>query len=82
MRDLMYRGPDSAEGAHLLDSRVIHDLFSTGDNKEGVASFLEKRSAVFKGTMGRDAPGAWPWWERVDTRGEPKAVASVKESKL
>jgi enoyl-CoA hydratase/carnithine racemase len=23
MRDLMYRGPDSAEGAHLLDSRVI-----------------------------------------------------------
>lgn len=26
MRDLMYRGPDSAEAAHLLDSKVIYSV--------------------------------------------------------
>lgn len=79
MRDLMYRGPDSAEAAHLLDSKVIFDLFRGGDNKEGVAAFLEKRNVDFKGTMGKDAPEAWPWWEFVDTRNRAKAA---KDSKL
>ena len=43
MRDLMYRGPSSAEGTHLLDSRIIHGLFGSTDNTEGVKSFFEKR---------------------------------------
>lgn len=29
MRELMYRNPGSAEGTHLLDSRLIFELFST-----------------------------------------------------
>lgn len=27
MKDLMWRGKDSAEGTHLLDSRIIYELF-------------------------------------------------------
>ncbi|KAH8698699.1 enoyl-CoA hydratase/isomerase family protein [Talaromyces proteolyticus] len=43
MRDLMWRTPSSAEETHLLNSRLIYDLFGSTDNTEGVASFFEKR---------------------------------------
>ncbi|KIV93672.1 hypothetical protein PV10_04867 [Exophiala mesophila] len=66
MRDLMYRGPDSAEGAHLLDSRIIHGLFGSKDNREGVQSFLEKRPAKFTGVVPANAPDGYPWWQPVD----------------
>lgn len=66
MRELMYRGPDSAEGAHLLDSKVIHGLFGSKDNLEGVHSFLEKRPAKFSGNVPENAPDAYPWWNQVD----------------
>jgi len=79
MRELMYRGPSSPEAAHLLDSRVIYDLFMGSDNKEGVASFMEKRPAAFSGTMAKDAPAAWPWWDYVDT--VPRIKAAVTEAK-
>lgn len=81
MRDLMYRTPASAEEAHLLDSRVIHGLFGTPDNLEGVKSFFEKRSANFTGTMLENAPEAWPWWSQVDVGSVPK-VTKLKASKL
>lgn len=66
MRDLMYRGPDSAEGAHLLDSRIIHGLFGSKDNNEGVQSFLQKRPARFTGEIPKDCPDGYPWWQPVD----------------
>ncbi|KIW34476.1 uncharacterized protein PV07_01254 [Cladophialophora immunda] len=79
MRELMYRGADSAEGAHLLDSKVIHGLFGSKDNLEGVQSFLEKRPVNFTGQLPQDAPAAYPWWEQIDIgekgpdpRGKPK----------
>lgn len=71
MRELMYRDAGSPEGQHLLDSRVIYELFSSKDNKEGVKAFFEKRPVNFEGTMQDDAPGAYPWWETVDTRNRP-----------
>lgn len=68
MRDLMYRGPDSAEGTHLLDSRIIHGLFGSKDNVEGVKSFFEKRPPNFQGQVPEDAPEGYPWWHGVDTK--------------
>ncbi|KAL9616595.1 MAG: hypothetical protein Q9160_008540 [Pyrenula sp. 1 TL-2023] len=70
MREMMWRGPDSAEEAHLLTSRVIHGLFGSRDNEEGVGSFLEKRKPDLSGTMEEDAPAVWPWWMSVDVRNE------------
>jgi len=82
MRELMYRGPESAEETHLLDSKVIHDLFSRPDNKEGVDAFLEKRTVDFTGTMERDAPTCWPWWDYVDTTNRPGLAAADPKAKL
>ena len=66
MRDLMWRGPSSAEEAHLLDSRIIYELFGSKDNTEGVRSFIEKRPPKFVGNMNNDAPQTYPWWPAVD----------------
>lgn len=81
MRDMMWRNPGTAEEAHLLDSRIIYDLFSTPDNKEGVKSFLEKRKVNFQGSIERDAPQAYPWWQPIDIIERPKGVVGGK-SKL
>lgn len=81
MRDMMWRGKDSAEEAHLLDSRIIYSMFSSKDNKEGVQAFLEKRKVNFTGSMDRDAPSAYPWWTPVDVVERTKAK-SQKTSKL
>jgi enoyl-CoA hydratase/carnithine racemase len=66
MRDLMYRGPPSAEETHLLDSRIIYELFGSKDNTEGVKSFMEKRPPSFVGNMYDDAPQTYPWWPATD----------------
>lgn len=67
----MYRNPNTPEGAHLLDSKLVYELFSSKDNKEGVAAFLEKRQVNFQGTMQTDAPQAWPWWNAESTANRP-----------
>ncbi|KAL2424157.1 Enoyl-CoA hydratase AFT3-1 [Exophiala dermatitidis] len=81
MRELMYRGPDSAEGTHLLDSRIIHGLFGSKDNVEGVQSFLEKRQVNFTGQVPQDAPDWYPWWQQVDI-GDKPAENRGSKSKL
>ncbi|KJX98889.1 enoyl-CoA hydratase/isomerase like protein [Zymoseptoria brevis] len=73
MKEMMYRNPDTAEGAHLLDSRIVYELFSSKDNKEGVQAFLQKRPVNFVGTMQNDAPAAYPWWDPVSTANRPVA---------
>lgn len=77
MRELMYRNPGTAEGTHLLDSTVIYGLFGGKDNTEGTKSFMEKRDAKFEGSMQRDAPDSYPWWEPIDTsvRARPEGYA-------
>ncbi|CRG92044.1 enoyl-CoA hydratase [Talaromyces islandicus] len=67
MHDLMCRGPSTPEEAHLLESRIFLTTLLSRDSKEGMASFLEKRNPRFTGTMRKDAPQGWPWWQTTDT---------------
>ena len=77
---LMHHGPDSAEGAHLLESKILAGLLGCKDNNEGVKSFLEKRPPQFRGKMPDDAPSVYPWWQPLDIAYSPKA--SNLKSKL
>ncbi|RMZ67498.1 enoyl- hydratase [Pyrenophora seminiperda CCB06] len=81
MKELMFRDRGSAEGQHLLDSRVIYELFGSADNTEGVQSFMEKRQAVFTGTMETTNVTGYPWWMPLDTSGRPKG-ATVGRAKI
>jgi enoyl-CoA hydratase/carnithine racemase len=77
MRDLMWKNPGGAEETHLLDSKVLFELFEGRDKKEGVESFLQKRKADFKGTMAEDKPSVWPWGKKVETKVIEKEKAKL-----
>lgn len=81
MREMMFRGPGSPEEAHLLESKVLWELFAGRDKEEGVNAFLQKREARFQGSMLSDAPSVWPWWDKVDIA-YPTKVVKAKDSKL
>ena len=52
---------DSPEDAHIIDSKVIASRGSSDDAKEGVMSFLEKRSANFNDRVSKKMPSFFPW---------------------
>jgi enoyl-CoA hydratase/carnithine racemase len=62
-RQAMWRMMGAAHpmDAHRLDSRMIWSRGASGDAKEGVASFLEKRSASYPDRVSTDVPGFSPW---------------------
>jgi len=66
IRQMMWRmaGADHPMEAHKVDSRGIFSRGSSGDVKEGVASFLEKRPAKFPDKISKDMPPYFPWWEK------------------
>ncbi|KAB8304280.1 hypothetical protein EYC80_003692 [Monilinia laxa] len=80
MRDLMWRVPGTAEETHLLDSKILLELFRKGD-KEGIQSFIEKRDPEFKDNMQENAPSVWPWWKPVDTDPPPTAEELMQRLK-
>jgi enoyl-CoA hydratase/carnithine racemase len=80
MRDLMWRNPGSPEETHLLDSKILLELYNGKDQKEGVTSFLQKRPVQFQGNMNDNAPSVWPWW--VPTETNPPVTADDIKSKL
>jgi enoyl-CoA hydratase/carnithine racemase len=80
MKDMMWRNPGTAEGTHLLDSKILLEVFDGKDKKEGVDSFLQKRPADFRGNMADNAPSVWPWWDPVDVKA-PASIGGLK-SKL
>lgn len=49
--------------AHRIDSRSIYRLSRGGDAREGVQSFLEKRSPAYPDTVSGNMPDFYPWWD-------------------
>ncbi|MGQ0531567.1 MAG: crotonase/enoyl-CoA hydratase family protein [Caulobacteraceae bacterium] len=47
--------------AHRLESRLMVARGKAGDAKEGVTSFLEKRTPVYPDKVSRDMPQPFPW---------------------
>ena len=56
-------GADHPMEAHKVDSQLIYELGKAEDAKEGVNSFLEKRSPKFPSKVSRDMPKFFPWWK-------------------
>ena len=61
---MLWRVPaaDHPMEGHRVDSKSIFYLGKSADALEGVASFLEKRPAVFPGKVSTDLPPSFPWW--------------------
>lgn len=64
-RQMMWRGLGYQHPmeAHRVDSRAILSRGRSGDAREGVTSFLEKRSAAYPDRVSTDMPDFYPWWE-------------------
>src|SRR3954470_9300345 len=64
-RQLIWRMAGAAHPmeAHRADSRGIDARGRSGDAREGVVSFLEKRPAVYPDRVSSDLPDIWPHWE-------------------
>ena len=63
-RQMMWRmlGADHPMTAHEVDSRAIQARGVSGDAREGVTAFLEKRPARFPDRVSADMPDFFPWW--------------------
>ncbi len=57
---LLRNGRTDPVTAHRIESLAMF-YTSTGDGKEGVASFLEKRKPVYRG-LASEMPAFYPWW--------------------
>ena len=63
-RALLWRGLGATHpmDAHRADSGLLQSLWSSGDVREGISSFLEKRPAAFPDRVPADLPPSYPWW--------------------
>lgn len=69
-RQLIWRmaGASHPMDAHRADSRGIQARGRSGDAREGVTSFLEKRPAQYPDRVSTDLPDIWPHWEAPSFR--------------
>jgi enoyl-CoA hydratase/carnithine racemase len=56
-------GADHPMEGHKIDSRAIRSRGASGDAREGVTSFLQKRAAQFPNKVSKDMPSFFPWWK-------------------
>ncbi|MEI6418756.1 MAG: crotonase/enoyl-CoA hydratase family protein [Sphingomonadales bacterium] len=63
-RQMLWRmaGAPSPWDAHRLDSKLVFARGRSGDAREGVTSFLEKRTPVYPDTVSQHMPDVFPWW--------------------
>jgi enoyl-CoA hydratase/carnithine racemase len=64
-RQMLWRmaGAPSPWDAHRLDSKMVYMRGRSGDAKEGVVSFLEKRAPAYPDTVSQNMPeNVFPWW--------------------
>jgi enoyl-CoA hydratase/carnithine racemase len=63
-RQLIWRmaGTSHPMEAHRADSRGIQARGRSGDAREGVTSFLEKRPPHYPDRVSKDLPDIWPHW--------------------
>ncbi|THD81632.1 MAG: enoyl-CoA hydratase [Phenylobacterium sp.] len=64
-RQLIWRMAGAAHPmeAHRADSRGIQARGGSGDAREGVTSFLEKRPPNYPNRVSADLPDIWPHWQ-------------------
>jgi enoyl-CoA hydratase/carnithine racemase len=64
-RQMLWRmaGAEHPMMAHRVDSRAIQARGRAADAKEGVSSFLEKRTPVYPNKVSTDMPEFFPWWQ-------------------
>jgi enoyl-CoA hydratase/carnithine racemase len=64
-RQMIWRmlGADHPMEAHKIDSRAIFARGKQADAKEGVMSFLEKRTPTYPDKVSKDMPDFYPWWK-------------------
>jgi enoyl-CoA hydratase/carnithine racemase len=64
-RALLWRmlGAPHPMDAHRVDSALIDAVGRGADVREGVMSFLEKRSPSFPNKVPEDLPTTYPWWQ-------------------
>jgi enoyl-CoA hydratase/carnithine racemase len=65
IRQMMWRlsATEDPMEAHKIDSRGIYARGRSGDVREGVMAFLEKRPAHFNDKVSSDMPDFFPWWD-------------------
>ena len=65
IRQMMWRlsAMDHPMEAHRIESRGLYARGSSADGREGIASFLEKRSPRFPERVSADMPAYFPWWD-------------------
>jgi enoyl-CoA hydratase/carnithine racemase len=69
-RAMLWRLPSEPHPmmAHRVDSRSIYRLSRSRDAREGVQSFLEKRTPSYPDTVGENMPDFYPWWDEPEYR--------------
>ena len=69
-RQMLWRGAgfDHPMEAHKADSRAIMARGASADAREGVTSFLEKRTPSYPNKVSTDLPDIWPEWKPREFR--------------